>query len=96
MKILLFKIKYSSGKTISFDEDQIIHGITKINTDDMFYLQRIFEDSYSGLLSEKGSAIATVDPYLGIGGLLAQIDYFRIGKDETLYKTSSIESITIE
>ena len=49
-----------------------------------------FEGSYND-----GTEIATDDPLNGISGLIGSTDWFTIGKDRTLYKTSAVVKLRL-
>ena len=55
-----------------------------------FYREMTFEGSYND-----GTEIATDDPLNGISGLIGSTDWFTIGKDRTLYKTSAVVKLEL-
>ncbi|MED0963835.1 MULTISPECIES: hypothetical protein [Bacillus] len=95
-------INMLDGEKIEIHEDTILVGINNAPRTDkpneqLFYLQQMYIGNVQGDFEKEGSAIATLDERLGIGGFLLSHDMFSIGDDSdaTLYLTSAVKSISV-
>lgn len=95
-------INMLDGEKIEIHQDTILVGINNLPRpgnarDNEFYLERLYIGNLQGDYEEKGSALATTDERLGIGGFLLSHDMFSIGDgyDKTCYFTSAVKSISV-
>lgn len=95
-------INFLDGDKIEIHDDTLLVGINNAPRTDkpnerLFYLQQKYVGNLQGDLEKEGSALATMDERLGIGGFLLSHDMFSIGDGpgETMYFTSSIKSISV-
>lgn len=89
----MIKITFSDGTVKTINESTKI--VAWKATDGVinktpFYREMAFEGSYND-----GTEIATDDPLNGISGLIGSTDWFTIGKDRTLYKTSAVVKLEL-
>lgn len=95
-------INFLDGDKIEIDENTLLIGINNASRTDkpnenIFYLQQMYMGNLQGDFEKDGSALATSDERLGIGGFLLSHDLFSIGDgiDKTIYFTSAIKSISV-
>lgn len=95
-------INMIDGEKIKVQEDTLLVGInnasrTEKPNENIFYLKQSYIGNLQGDLEKDGSALATSDERLGIGGFLLSHDMFSIedGPSETIYFTSAVKSISV-
>ena len=95
-------INMLDGEKIEIHQDTILVGINNVPKSDipkenMFYLERLYIGNLQGDYEEEGSALATTDERLGIGGFLLSHDMFSIGEgyNKTYYFTTAVKSISV-
>lgn len=94
-------INMLDGEKIEIHKDTLLVGINNFPRDneskDEFYLQQMYIGNLDGDFEPKGSALATSDERLGIGGFVLSHDMFSIGDgvDKPLYLTSAVKSISV-
>ncbi|MCF6461462.1 hypothetical protein [Clostridium sp. Cult3] len=95
-------INMLDGEKIEIYPDTVLVGVnnalrTNEPSENIFYLQQKYIGNLQGDYEDNGSALATTDERLGIGGFLLSHDMFSIGDgpDKTLYFTSAIKSISV-
>lgn len=95
-------INFLDGDKIEIHEDTLLIGVnnaprTDKPNENIFYLQQSYMGNLQGDFEKEGSALATSDERLGIGGFLLSHDMFSIGDgpDKTMYFTSAIKSISV-
>ncbi|PGM89365.1 hypothetical protein [Bacillus cereus] len=90
------------GEKIEIHEDTILVGFNNAPRTDkpnerLFYLQQMYIGNVQDDFENEGSAMATSDERLGIGGFLLSHDMFSIGEDSdaNVYLTSAVNSISV-
>ncbi|MBB1069217.1 hypothetical protein H5S40_03490 [Limosilactobacillus sp. RRLNB_1_1] len=89
----MIKITFSDGTVETINKSTKIVAWKSTDSDPgktPFYRDMAFEGSYND-----GTEIATKDPLNGISGLIGSTDWFSIGKDKTLYKTSAVVKLEL-
>ncbi|MCH4008162.1 hypothetical protein [Companilactobacillus sp.] len=95
----MITITFVNNQTLSLNNDTIIHAYKHDNTVDTIsgepngyletgYLSQFFEGSINS--KELDSSVQQI----GVAGLLAEADYFRLDDQQVFYKTTSILSIS--
>ena len=80
-----------SSKTINKLTDvSAWKSLDAVSNKEPYYGEMAFHGSYND-----GTEIATSDPLAGISGLIGSTDWFSIGKDKTLYKTTSVVKLEL-
>lgn len=90
-------INMLDGETIEVKPDTTLIGINNASDNKVFYLQQQYIGNLQGDFEKEGSALATSDERLGIGGFILSHKMFSIGdgEDKTLYFTSAVKSISV-
>lgn len=89
----MIKITFADGSTKNINKLTDLSAWKSADADPKkgaYYEEMVFHGSYND-----GTEIATSDPLVGISGLLGSTDWFSIGKDKTLYKTTSVVKLEL-
>lgn len=91
-------INMLDGERIEIHRNTVLVGIKNASEKNGFYLQIEYMGNLQGDFELEGSALATSDERLGIGGFLLLHEMFALGDgpDETIYFTSAVKSISVE
>lgn len=89
-------INFLDGDYVNLYEDTYIQAIKSISDEKSFYTQITFSGTfYDSRNSMKD--LTTVDPAVGLLGLFADSDFFKLSENQELfYNSSSIKSISFD
>lgn len=91
-------INFIDGDTLEINDSTVVNGyVADHRTNQEFDLKKVFSNSFNASHTTEASMVATAIPQIGYASLIHEVDWISIGQEPefaTLYKTSSIKSIS--